>query len=84
MDPRGGIVLYTELDDHCGKPAVDHRRQQVLSTQLTDDGPVYHAWSVHLCRFHDRYAEAKFSRSGVWSKVPEGSTLIFGDTRISL
>jgi len=26
---------------------------------------------------------AKFSRSGVWDKVPEGSTLIFGDVRIS-
>jgi len=30
--------------------------------------------------FDDRYAEEKFSKSGVWDKVPEGSTLIFGDT----
>jgi len=26
---------------------------------------------------------AKFSKSGVWDKVPEGSALIFGDNRIS-
>jgi len=26
----------------------------------------------------------KFSKSGVWHKVSEGSTLIFGDTQISL
>jgi len=38
---------------------------QVLSTELTDDCPVYHALSVHLCRaksitrFRDRYAKAK-------------------------
>jgi len=36
---------------------------------LTDDGPVYHAPSVHLSRaksitrFDDQYAEAKFSVS---------------------
>ena len=36
-----------------------------------DDGPVYHALSVHLSRaklitrFDDRYAVAKFSKSGV-------------------
>ena len=58
----------------------------VLSTSLTDDGPVYHALGVHICRatlitrFDDRYAVVKFSKSG----VPAGSTLIFGDTRISL
>ena len=27
---------------------------------------------------------AKFLKSGVWDKVPEGSTVIFGDTQISL
>ena len=49
---------------------------------MTDDGPVYHALSVHLSRaklttrFDDRYTEAKFSKSGVWDKVPEGSTLL--------
>jgi len=47
------------------------------------DGPVYHVLSVHLSRgelitrFDDRYTKAKFSKSGVWNRVPEGSTLIF-------
>jgi len=51
---------------------------------LTDDGPVYHALSVHLSRaklitrFDDRYAVAKFFKSVVQDKV-----LIFGDNRIS-
>ena len=27
---------------------------------------------------------AKFSKSGIWDKVPEGNTLIFGDTQVSL
>jgi len=46
---------------------------------LTDDGPVYHALSVHLSRaklitrFDDRYAVAKFSTSEVWDKVPDES-----------
>jgi len=43
MDPRDDIVLWTELDDHCDRPAVDRRY-----CQSTDDGPVYHALSVHL------------------------------------
>jgi len=34
------------LDDHCDKLAVDRRRYR----QLTDDGPVYHALGVRLCR----------------------------------
>ena len=50
IDPRDGIVLSTELDDHCDKQAVDRRSSDVLSTWLTDDGPVYHALSVHLSR----------------------------------
>jgi len=60
---------------------VDRRSSEVLSTQLTDDGPVYHALSVHLSlaklitRFDDRYAVAKIFMSGVREKVPEGSTL---------
>ena len=33
--------------------------------------------------FNDRYTEATFSKFGVWHKLPEGSALIFGDTRIS-
>ena len=57
---------------------------------MTDDGPVYHALSVHLSRaklitrFDDLLAVAKFSKSGVYKKVSEGSTLIFVDTWISL
>jgi len=45
--------------------------------------------SVHLSRaklitrFDDRYAVAKFSKSGVYDKVPEGSARIFRDNRIS-
>jgi len=68
---------------------VERRSSEVLSTSLTDDGPVYHALSVHLSPaklitpFDDRYAVAKFCKSGVWSKVPEGSIVIFGDARIS-
>jgi len=43
----------------------------IVNLWLTDDGPVYHALSVHLFRaklithFDDRYAVAKFSKSGV-------------------
>jgi len=68
---------------------VERRSSEVLSTSLIDDGPVYHALSVHLSRaklitrFDDRYAVAKFSKSGLSDKVPEGSALMFGDNRIS-
>jgi len=30
--------------------------------------------------FDNRYAVAKFSKSRIWSKVPEGTTLIYEDT----
>ena len=64
---------------------VERRSSEVLSTSLTDDGPVYHALSPAklITPFDDRYAVAKFCKSGVWSKVPEGSIVIFGDARIS-
>jgi len=69
---------------------VERRSSEVLSTQLTDDGPVYHALSVHLSgaksitRFDDRYDVAKFSESGLLDKLPEGaSRLIFEDIQIS-
>jgi len=48
---------------------------------LTDDGPVYHTLSVQLSRSKSitrldaRYAVAKFSKSRVWNKVPEGISL---------
>ena len=73
-----------------------HRRRALLrcaarccARELNDDGPVYDAASVHLrraesiTRFDDRYAVAKFSKSGVWDKVPQGSAVIFEGTRIS-
>ena len=47
------------------------------------------ALSVHLfrakliTRFDDRYAVAKFSKSGLYDRVPEGSAVIFGDNGIS-
>jgi len=87
IDAHDGIVLSTELDDHCDKLAVDCRSSEVL---LTDDGPIYHALSVHfsraklIIRFDDRYAVATFSMSTVWSEVSAGSILIFRGTRISL
>ena len=48
-----------------------------------------HNESIHVnefCLQRHRHAVAKFSKSRVWDKVPEGSTLIFGriSTRISL
>ena len=69
---------------------VKRRSSEVLSTQLTDDGPVYHALSVHLSRdklitrFDDQYAVAKFSKSGVYEQVPEKSARILVVTRIFL
>jgi len=47
-NPRDGIVLQTELEDHGDKQAVERRSADVLSTYLTDDGPVYRALSVDL------------------------------------
>ena len=70
------MVLSTELDEYyCDKLVVICRNTEVLSTQLTDVGPVYHALSVHtsraklITRFDDWCAETKFSKSGVWHKV---------------
>ena len=74
VDPRGGIVLQTELDDHAWwTTVVERRSSEVLSTELTDDGPVCHALSVHLRRAKSitRFeAEEKFSKSGVLDKFP--------------
>ena len=36
INPRDGIVLQTELEDHGDKQAVERRSSEVLSTQLTD------------------------------------------------
>jgi len=89
MDPRNGILLYTELDDYCDKLVVERRSSEVLSTWLTDNGPVYHAVSVHLSgaklrtRFDGRYALAKFSQVRSLGQSSRGKcNLIFGDTRV--
>ena len=43
-------------------PSAPCSRGLAIVSYLTDDGPVYHAPSVHLLtRFDDRYAVAKFS-----------------------
>ena len=64
--------------------SVERRSSEVTVNLVTVDGPVYHVVSIYLCRaesisrFDDRYAKAKFLKSGVWDKVLEGSTLISG------
>ena len=52
-----------------------------IRMQLTDDGPVYHAPSVHLSpnKLIACFV-AKFSKSGVKEKVPQGRTLISVNT----
>jgi len=56
---------------------------------LTDDGPVYHALTVHLSRAKliARSTVDMLWRNRVWSQVPEvsrGPTVIFGDKQIFL
>ena len=34
-----------------------------------------------ITRFDDGYAVAKFSKSGLYDRVPEGSAVIFGDNK---
>jgi len=43
----------------------------------------YRSSAVLIVHFDDRYAKAKIIKFGVSDKAPEGSTVIFGDTRIS-
>ena len=52
IDPRDKIVLWIELEDDCNKLAID-RRRQVLSTQLTDNGPVYYVMQTKLITILD-------------------------------
>ena len=64
---------------------VERRSSEVLSTHLTNDGPVYHARSrsVHLgraksiTRFDGRHVKATFSMSRVLEKFPERKVLLF-------
>ena len=48
MDPREGMVLWTERHNYCDKLAADCHSSEVLSTLLTEDSSVYHALSVHF------------------------------------
>ena len=50
----------------------------MLSTSSTVDDDDEFCWQS------DRFAAAKFSKSAVWDKLPDVSTVIFGDTEISL
>ena len=65
-EPRATkLCCRQSLTFYCDKLVDERRSSEVLSTQLTDDGPVYHALSVHLSRaklitrFDDRYTERK-------------------------
>jgi len=68
------VINYTDRSSELGDIVnlVDRRRSSALSIQLFR--------SKSLTRLDDRYAEAKFSVSGVLDKVPEESTLIFEGT----
>ena len=66
IDQRDGIVLWTEFDDHCDKLAVDCRISDVLSTRLTDDGPVFHALSVTLSSSVDDTFRRSICRSKIF------------------
>jgi len=92
IDLREKIVLLTEFDDLCDKlqsraselggivNLVDRRRPSLGCLALI----VHLSRAELITRLDDRYAMAKFSKSGVWSEVPEGSALIFEIARISL
>ena len=64
--PVQWLVLQIEVDNQCSETS--RLTSQVLSTELTIDGPVYHTWSAHLCRAKlttccdNRYAVSKFSK----------------------
>jgi len=88
MDPRDVRIIphcRTKLGDQCDKLTANCQRSS------TDDGPVYRtdrpptpcAELMTPCEVRSIRQCEIFQKSGVWGKVPEGSTLIFGDTRIS-
>jgi len=64
MKGIGAFQRHQLLHPPCKNPA-SATGSEVLSTQLTDDGPVYHALGVHLSRaklitrFDDRHAVIK-------------------------
>jgi len=71
------VINYTGRASELGDIVnlVDRRRSSAMSIQLSR--------SKSITRLDDRYAEAKFSVSGVLDNVPEESALIFEDTQIS-
>ena len=66
----------TQLHSDCAKLAVEQRQSSLSRSER----PLCRAKSI--THFVNRYAEAKFPKFRVWDKIPDGNTLIFGDTRI--
>ena len=64
-------------------PVAKNSRTSCIRRQIEHRLSRFERPPFSITRFDDRYTEAKFSKFGVWDKVPEGNTLIFGDTRIS-
>ena len=77
--------VYTEVDirvthwSHWRRLSVDRRKYCQLSS--TDDGPVDHTLSVHLCRTE---LTTDYDNRRAVDNVPQESRLIVGDTRASL
>ena len=73
IDPR----LYHAVDRAWRSPVINYsgRASELggIVNLVDDDGPVYHALSVHHCRAK---SIARF-KSGVFDKVPEGSALVW-------
>jgi len=64
---------------HWRRLSVDRRKYCQLSS--TDDGPVDHTLSVHLCRTE---LTTDYDNRRAVDNVPQESRLIVGDTRASL
>ena len=76
------IALYTELHAECYQQSaiVVECRPYVPCTSAVRPPAV----AVYIALADSRCAVAKFSKSRVWNKVPERSTIIFGDALISI
>ena len=82
---KSTIVLYTELHAECDQQyAIGRRTSAVNPAPPGAVNTIPTAVAVYIALADGRRAVATFSRSKVWDKVPEGSTLIFLDTLISL
>ena len=71
MDPRDGIVLSTEVDDQCDKPAVD---RQLMSSVIRSERPA--SSSTAYVTTIDKRWQSFVHSSG-------GSTAVFGDSLTS-